>query len=551
MRRLVRMVREIEEGESQLKFTRRWVMSHSEILSKAARLSVLVSLVLLVIASARYAYADSNEMFNVKEFGAKGNGISLDTKYIQAAIDSCYESGGGTVFFPRGRFLAGSLQLKSNVFLKLSSGATILGSENISDYPDSCLIYADGATNVGIVGSGFIDGQGETFWKGKERPYVRPKFLIYFKSCQNAKIEGINIRNSPRFDIYLRECNLVRVEGISIINDRESPNTDGIDPSGSSNVFISNCYIQSGDDAICLKSNETGATTSNIVVSDCILETDDSAIKCGTASWGAIQNCTFNNIIIKNSRYGISLFMKDGGKFEGLKFSNILLQTETEMYAKPGRYSFPIFMDIEKRTEESSLGQIRNISFDNIDIETYNGNCLFLGQPGDEIRGVTMNNIRMKVLKRIDYSKRHKPRGTRTLTNITSNDYAYISSHITLAYVNGLTIRNFTIKDDDPATDFERYSFWGKDIQNVLIDGMKTEQIIENKSYPTIEMIDGKNVIIRDCQPDSNQVGFLEVDGESSHSIKLIDNDVSGIAKDVILGDGAPKDAVHISDIRR
>lgn len=545
------MVREIERGENQLKFTRKRVMSHSEILSKLARLSVLVSSVLFVVASTRYAYAGSNEMLNVKEFGAKGNGISLDTKYIQAAIDSCYESGGGTVLFPGGKFLAGSLKLESNVFLKLSSGATILGSENISDYPDSCLIYADGATNVGIVGSGFIDGQGETFWKGKERPYVRPKFLIYFKSCQNAKIEGINIRNSPRFDVYLRECNLVRVEGISIINDREAPNTDGIDPSGSSNVFISNCYIQTGDDAICLKSNETKATTRNIVVSDCILETDDSAIKCGTASWGAIQNCTFNNIIIKNSRYGISLFMKDGGKFEGLKFSNILLQTETAKYAKPGRYSFPIFMDIERRTASSSLGKINDISFDNIDIETYNGNCLFLGQPSDEIRGVTMNDIRMKVLKRVDYSKRHKPRGTRTLANIASNDYAYISSHITFAYVDGLTIRDFTIKDDDPDTDFERYSFWGKDIQNVLIDGMKTKQIIKNKSFPTIDMINGKNVIIRDCQPDSNKVGFLEVDGKSSHSIKLIDNALSGIAKAVILGGGAPKDAVHISDIRR
>ncbi len=501
---------------------------------------------LVVSANRIYAYDGIDGSFNVREFGASGDGNTLDSKYIQAAIDSCYRSGGGIVFFPAGRYLTGSILLKSNVFLEIGSGATILGSTSISDYKDSNFIYAEGAKNIGIIGSGFINGQGDSFWKGKERPYLRPRFVIYFHDCENVTIKDINIRNAPRFSIYLRGCDIVRVDGISIINDRDAPNTDGIDPSGSSNVFISDCYISTGDDAICLKSDDAKSVTSNVVVSNCILETDDSAIKCGTASWGIIRNSTFNNVVIKNSRYGIALFMKDGGKYENLKFSNILLQTETAEFAKPGRYSFPIFMDIEKRTEGSPLGQIKNISFDNINIETYNGNCLFLGQPDDEIKDVVMNDITMKVLKRIDYSKRHKPRGTRTLENVASNDYAYVSSHLTFAYVNGLTIRNFNIKDDDPDTDFERYSFWGKDMENVLIDGMKTEQIIKNKSYPTMELIDGRDVIIRDCEPDSNKAGFLGIEGRDSHNIKLIDNDLTGTSKDVILGGGASKGAVHV-----
>ncbi|MHB1688353.1 MAG: glycoside hydrolase family 28 protein [Ignavibacteriaceae bacterium] len=494
------------------------------------------------------AMAQTNSFYNVKEFGAKGNGTYLDTKSIQAAIDSCHRSGGGTVSFPAGQYLTGSILLKSNVFLEIDNGATILGNTSISDYKDTYFIYAEGAKNIGVTGPGFINGQGDSFWKGKERPYVRPHYVIYFNNCENVTIKDINIRNAPRFSIYLRGCDIVRVDGISIINDRDAPNTDGIDPSGSSNVFISNCYISTGDDAICLKSDDAKSATSNVVVSNCILETDDSAIKCGTGSRGIIQNSTFNNIVIKNSRYGISLFMKDGGKFEDLKFSNILLQTETAEYAKPGRYSFPIFMDIEKRDEASRPGQIKDISFDNINIETYNGNCLFLGQPDDEIEGVVMNDITMKILKRIDYSKRHKPRGTRTLKNVASNDYANVSSHLTFAYVNGLTIRNLTIKDDDPETGFERYSLWGKDIRDVLIDGLKTEQIIKNKSYPTIEMIDGKDVTIRDCEPDSNKVGFLGIEGRYSHNIKLIDNDLSGTAKAVRLGGGASKGSVHVLD---
>ncbi len=515
------------------------------IMKNLVELAPLIILYFIIMPGSGYPRTGET-LFDVRDFGAKGDGSTLNTKYLQAAIDSCYSAGGGSVFFPAGRFLTGSIRLKSNVFLELGSGATILGSKDISDFPYHALISADGASNVGIVGSGFVDGQGSTFWKGKERPYHRPRFLIRFDSCRNVRIEDINIRNSPRFNISLSECKLVEIHGISIINDRESPNTDGIDPDGSSDVFISDCYISTGDDAVCLKSNDRDAITSDIVVQNCVLETDDSALKCGTSSHGVIKDCTFNNIIIKNSRYGISLFMKDGGTFEGLKFSDIILQTETAAYCKAGRYSFPIFMDIERRSDASSLGWIRNISFDNIDIETYNGNCLFLGQPNDEIENVVMNNVRMRVLKRIDYSQRHKPRGTRTLTSTASNDYADISSHFTLAYMKDLTIRGLTIRDSDRLTDFERCVLWGKDLQEILIDGMKTRQVIKNQRDPVIEMIECANVTIRNCEPDSSGGPFLGISGKGSARIRLIGNDLSRTRKTVEFSGGASKESVQV-----
>ncbi len=505
----------------------------------------------VITTSCVHAFAGGEGIFDVKAFGARGNGTSLDTKFIQNAIDSCNKHGGGVVTFPAGQYLTGSIFVKSNVFLEITSGATILGSTNIADYVDSNFIYAESAVNIGFFGHGTINGQGDSFLKGKERPYIRPDYVLHFHNCENVTIREINIRNAPKYSIYLKGCNLVHVEGISIINDREFPNTDGIDPVNSSNVFIRNCYISTGDDAICLKSEDANLVTNNIVVSDCILESDDSAIKCGTASVGAIQNCIFDDITIKNSRYGISLFMKDGGKYGNLKFSNILLQTETEQYATHGRYSFPIFMDIEKRDEHSSFGEMKDIVFDNVNIETYNGNCLFFGQPEKKIEDITLNNITMKILKRIDYSKRHKARGTRTLTNVESNDYANISSHLTVANVEGLTIRNLTIEDVDQETDFERYLLWGKNVNGVLIDGLENEQVVKNKSYPFIKLTDGEDVTVRNSEPDSNAVGFIEIEGKESRDIKLIDNDLTGVTKGIIYGVGAPKNAVHVWEAER
>ena len=215
------------------------------------------------------------------------------------------------MYFPAGNYLTGSLFLKSGVFLEIGPNATILGSTDIEDYPAESLISADHARDIGIVGQGTIDGQGRAFWEGKERPYVRPKKILNFDNCENIKISDIALTNAPHFNIALGECNLVWISGISIRTDLEAPNTDGIDPSSSSNVFISDCYIRTGDDAICLKSHGNIATE-NIVVQNCVLISDDSAIKLGTTSEAPIRNCSFNNIIIRNTHFGIGIFAKDG-----------------------------------------------------------------------------------------------------------------------------------------------------------------------------------------------------------------------------------------------
>ncbi|MGD8782511.1 MAG: glycosyl hydrolase family 28 protein [Ignavibacteria bacterium] len=184
-----------------------------------------------------------NTVYNVIDYRIASDGKTMVTTEIQRVIDECSRNGGGKVFFPAGKYLTGTLVLKDNVYLEISAGATILGSPDIRDYNRETpyTIYGKKSQNIGIIGEGTLDGNGETFWKGKQHPYIRPRRFILLEECRDVKIKDVKIVNSPSFNIALSLCNYVWIDGVSIINSRESPNTDGIDPNSSSNVFITNC----------------------------------------------------------------------------------------------------------------------------------------------------------------------------------------------------------------------------------------------------------------------------------------------------------------------
>jgi len=492
-------------------------------------------------------FCNEKNEFNILDFGADSKGSTLCTRAIQSAIDAAYDAGGGKVIIPTGKFLTGTLFLKDNVFLDLQPNGTILGSKNISDYVKKCIIYAKDAKNIGIIGSGFINGQGDSFWRGKERPYIRPERTIDFNSCQNVVIQGINIRNSAAFNIAISRCNLVTITGVTIINDRESPNTDGIDPISSSNVIISNCYIETGDDAICPKAPDEDKPCENLVVNNCVLISDDTAIKFGTRSNGVIRNCTFSNIVIRDTQYGIGFYMKDGGLYEGIQFSNISIETTIKNSQRPDRKTncYPIFMDIEKRDENSVLGIIRNITFNNININTIDGNCLFLGMPEQKIQNITITNLRMRVINRSDLSDDHKPRGTRKLKNIAPNDYAHISSHFTFAYIDGLNIRDLIIEDETLHNRFERNFIWALETDNVVIEGFQQQQAKYNSKQSVFNFKNCKNVSIRSCKPISPNTAFLELSGNLSKDITLFGNDLTKVKRGLMLSKKVKKGDVY------
>ena len=509
-----------------------------------------IYLMLLLFVFFKNSLSVSNDekaqVFFITDFGARSDGETLCTEAIQSAIDACYQSGGGTVIIPGGTFLTGTIQLKDNVFLKLEPNAVILGSQKLSDYKPLFLIFAKGASNIGIIGTGTINGNGDTFWRGKKRPFQRPERLIEFEECQDVYIRDVKIRNSPMFNISLVRCDRVYIHNISIVNDQDAPNTDGIDPISSSNVFISDCYIETGDDAICPKASYKDKPVENLVVTNCVLISDDSAIKFGTGSTGIIRNCAFSNIVIRNTKYGITFFMKDGGVFENLQFSNISIETFDENHVPKDRNSntYPIFMDIEKRTPDVSFGKIRNITFSNIQMTTYDGNCVFLGMPEQKIENVSLNNVQLRVLVRNDISKRRKPRGTRKLKNIAPNDYSNVFSHFTFAHISGLSIRNLTIQDASEEKAYERHSIWGKNLSDVEIVGFKNRQRVHNTKLSIIELLDCFNVDLLGCRPEGADVPFVRLSGQKTDQIKLIGNDLSGLKNVFVIDNDVKQGAI-------
>jgi Glycosyl hydrolases family 28 len=405
------------------------------------------------------------QTLSIRDYGASGDGKTLDTKAFQSAIDAAAAKGGGTVLIPSGRFVTGTIRLYSNIEVQLSPGAVWLGSTDLAQYDTAHphLIYAEKADNIAITGTGLIDGQGYAFydtstliWTARTRPLP----WILLESCHRIRIRDIQLKDSPAHVLVLKECEDVVVDGISIRCDMRSPNTDGIDITDSRNVMISNCYLEAGDDLICLKSQTKWVEY--VTVTNCILISDDAAIKFGTGGYVGIRNSTFSNIAIHGTRYGIALFMIDGGTHEHCIFENITIRNSSRW---PNNY--PIFVDIYKRKPDSKIGRIKDMQFRGISIQT-NGNILIAGQPGHPIEDLTLEDISMTLTGCADLAQyTQKPRGNKTLIPITDLfDYAKVPANFTLAHIDGLRLDDITLRKGRKVTSCDRAAFWLKDIQN-------------------------------------------------------------------------------------
>ena len=293
--------------------------------------------------------------YNALQQGAVGDGKTLNTKSLQSAIDALHAKGGGQLYFPAGRYLTGSLQLKSNVTLYLEKEAMLLGSTSPYDYPgfstekelkvnndhfDQALIYAEGAENIGITGEGCIDGQGRElaltidslhhtgelvdkhYNTYRKRPNTRPK-LLFMRNCRKVELRKTNFRSGAAWGLSFSLCTDLTIDSLHVEN-RAYWNNDGIDISDCKDVRISNCFINSADDGICLKSHYRGAWNDRVSISNCYIISSASAIKFGTESLGGFKNVTIDNIRIKDTfRSAIAIESVDGAEIENVKLENI------------------------------------------------------------------------------------------------------------------------------------------------------------------------------------------------------------------------------------
>lgn len=389
--------------------------------------------------------AEVAAVFDIKTYGATGDGRTLDTVAIQQAIDACAGASGGVVYFPTGRFLSGTLTLKSGVTLRLSPGAVLLGSTRLADYPIKHLLYAQGVEHIAIDGGGAIDGQGDAFFDKEMKPLPRPSPLIEIWDSRDLRIEGIAIRNAPAWTVHPKNCDDVKIRGISLLNNLRAVNTDGIDLDSDRNVIVSDCHIEAGDDCIVLKTTQRGdeavQPVENVVVTNCVLVSAATALKLGTESHGDFRHVLFSNCVIRESRTGIGLLAKDGGTMEDIRFSNITMTTAP----KWGQgFEWPIVVDVEKRTNASRLSRVRDIAFSDLTIYT-RGRVMVGGQPDSPLENIGFRNVVLRVAGYEAIKAAKKMRGGSSTVAENTPDYAATPAAFIFDHIRGLALDGVTV----------------------------------------------------------------------------------------------------------
>jgi polygalacturonase len=360
-------------------------------------------------------------LHDLRSFGAVGDGCTFDGAAFTAALTRCANDGGGTIVLTRGTYLTGSLRLPSRTTLRLEGGATILGSRDFAHYPlrqqmwegkmvqsPDALIWSDGAEDLAVVGQGTIDGQGKDWWQAVRAKTIihRPR-LVSFQSSTRVVLSGLRLINSPAWTVHPWRCSDVTLRDLTIINPPDAPNTDGIDPESCTDVRISGCLIDVGDDAIVLKSGTNGTgfpPCERVTISDCIMRHGHGGIVIGSEMSGGVRDVVVTNCLMQDTDRGIRIKTRRGrgGSVENLSVSNVLMRRVgcpivMHMYYKYSglrQEEIPWASSREPQNVDASTPAIRGIRINAVTASEVTGPCLMFlyGLPEMPIDGVSVHN---------------------------------------------------------------------------------------------------------------------------------------------------------------
>jgi hypothetical protein len=369
----------------------------------------------------------------------------MDTSAINAAVQDCHSHGGGTVLVEAGTYRTGTVTLLDNIELRLESGATLLGSSDLSDYShlaqasenrDTALIVAEHAQNVAITGEGTIDGNGGAFIDGESQqsfhPYFdasrtrqgegivarmqqrregpvnmreRPGVLLLVLHSDGVVLRDFRVVDSPNWGVKVMCSDHISVSGLDVRNSMLIPNDDALDVSASRNVIISNSTLEAGDDALviggpcadgwCQKPEE------NVVVSNVILRSRSAALRIGPAAKD-VRNVSIENVVIRDSNRGINIQARSGETVEDLIFTNII--SDTRLIDGPwwgagepismtvAHWSYPAW-----GAPASAAGTIRHVRFNNVLTTSQSPVVLYSTEP-DGIEDIEFRGVSLEML---------------------------------------------------------------------------------------------------------------------------------------------------------
>ena len=423
--------------------------------------SVVLFLSILLFGLYSCTHEKTSAVYNVVDFGAVGDSLTMNKKAIQAAIDAAYDNGGGKVIVPApGKFIIGTIWIKDNVTLEVQAGATLLGSDNIADYDsvswghneDRCpyhLIMAKDADNVTIQGRGTIDGRGYNFydytpvkprWMMKHTP--RPSPMVEFDNCTNVKVKDIFLTNSAGWTLHTFNCDQVHINGIRLINNLFGPNNDGIDVTGCTNVMISDCYVKTCDDAVCLKTTSDSKELRNVTVTNCTMHTTCVALKFGETSKN-MGDVTFSNCVITQSSRAFGIYATWGGDVENVVVSNIVANTNAPLVLnRPFQISAWNFKGRDGETKWKG-GNVRNVIVSNF-IGTTEGRILLNANDGLSIENITLKDIKL-TYPYIEDPEKYAPEATSGQFRGIDKEGMAARAALVASNVNNLTLDGFDI----------------------------------------------------------------------------------------------------------
>ena len=485
-------------------------------------------------------------LFSVRDFGATGEGRQPDTKALQAAINACAASGGGAVYFPPGKYLSGTIFLKSNISLVLETAAVLLGSANQADYPSvqpglrsytdvyvhQSLLYGENLDRVSILGHGTIDGQGAQFpGSYRTRPYI-----IRMVNCTNVEVAGVHLKDSPMWVQHYLACSDVHLHGLTVRSVCNA-NNDGIDIDACERVLISDCNIVSGDDSIVLKST-TNRSCRDVTVSNCVLSSRCNAFKLGTESVGGFQNIAFSNCAIYDTRLsGIVLETVDGAILENVNVSGITMRNvKSALFLRLGNRARPAY----EGAPRPGMGVLRNVLITNVQADGADkAGCAIAGLPGHPVEDVTLQDIRV----------RFAGGGTKQDANRVAPEAAEAYPEYNIfgtlpafgfycRHVRGLRFDRAQVSRETPD---DRPALMCEDVDRLTVSGFESPN-----SDPLLVLRDTRRALLfGNRAPEGNRI-YVRAEGSGTRNIQLASNDLIDCEMPVELGPGVSRDAVLV-----
>lgn len=512
-------------------------------------------------------------IYNVKDFGAKGDGQILDTAAIQAAIDACSKEQGGTVLIPAGDFICGTIEIKSGVTLHIATNGRLLGSKKREDYTagkgvpsgngNIVFIYAVNAENISIEGYGTIDGNGLSFYNGKgdntgpgQRGvggnFDRPHLIIFYQ-CTRFQVKDILLTNSAYHCFRILKCKHVQLHNIRIYN-RVNKNNDGFHFNDTQYVHISNCDVQCQDDACALFGSNQFVTITN-----CSFSTRWSIFRFGS---GEAQNITITNCLIYET-YGCPIKISSGrAKIENLSFSNIIMRNVTGPIGIG--FTGSSNQGNNNNNTDTTPSFVRNISFNNIRAtvvqKPVNHPDIHFGVnvfDGELNSCITLNGVGKVFLENISLTDVHvvyagggtkEQAGKREVPELSAEYFGVWGTApfgppaygLYARNVKGLTLQNVRFTYEKPDA---RPAIILDNVQDVMVTGLSAQGSPETE---LLRLVNSKDVLFTATRVLSPAAVFLQVEGAASENITVDGGDISKAAKPLVVDRQANKKAVKM-----